>query len=261
VVGLSIIIEDVTEMVKAREELESSYEKLKEIDSMRNEFIDMASHELRSPLSAIKMYVDLMSGGKVGSFSDEEKGYLEDMDKNIRTLNRTIHSMLEYSRTKSTQIKISSEKVEIGRILESVLDEFQQTADLRKIKIRKEIEGKTGCRCDSELVRTVLVNLVGNAIKYSRDGGEVSVRISNRDGELEVSIQDRGVGIRQKDQPFIFDRFFMGDTSLTREKDSMGMGLPIAKAIVERHGGKIWAKSQEGEGSKFTFTLPLKLKK
>lgn len=237
-------------------QLDSSYKNLKAIDRMRTEFIDVASHELRTPLASIKIYTDLMRKGYIGNFSKDEISQLEDMNKNIIDLNNLISDMLDFSRTESDFSKLKLKKIALTDIVKEVMDNFSSLAKTRKIKMNMKTKGDTATNSDYQMVKKVVTNLISNAIKYSHDGKNIIVNVHEKGDHTVVSIKDTGIGISEKDLPHIFERFYMGDTSLTREKDQLGLGLSIAKSIVERHGGKIWADSKLGKGSVFSFTIP-----
>lgn len=248
-----------TENVMLYQQLEKSYENLKEIDKIRTEFIDIASHELRTPLASIKIYTDLMRDGFIGNFSKNEKCQLMDMNNNIDSLNKLIDDMLDFSRTEKDFSKLKLKDMELTRIANEVVNSFISVAKARNIDLKVNYKGNAKAKLDRQMMRKVFSNLISNAIKYSHDGGSVTVNVSEKDNHSMVSIEDSGVGISNKDLPHIFDRFYMGDTSLTRERDQLGLGLSITKAIVEGHGGKIWAESEVGKGSTITFSIPKKL--
>jgi PAS domain S-box-containing protein len=244
------------ENVQLYHQLDSSYRNLKAIDRMRTEFIDVASHELRTPLASIKIYTDLMRKGYIGEFSQDEISQLNDMNINIIDLNNLISDMLDFSRTEHDFTKLKLKKISMSEIADEVVDGFRELAKTRKIKINIKHVGKTSTTSDYQMVRKVFTNLISNAIKYSHDGEKVEIKVMEEGDHALISVKDTGIGISAKDLPHIFKRFYMGDTSLTREKDQLGLGLSIAKSIVERHGGMIWAESKVGKGSKFSFTIP-----
>lgn len=237
-------------------EVEDSYGRLQKVDKMRSEFIDVAAHELRTPLTSIKAYIDLMRDGHIGKFTDDDKPTLGDMNTNIEGLNRLINDMLDYTKTEDKLLDLSFQEVPIADIAKQVVDGFMGIAKARNISLVYISKGRTSTQVDSGMMKKVFINLIGNAIKYSREGGSVLVEVKEEKDHIKTLVADTGVGIKKDELPFIFERFYMGDTSLTREKDQLGFGLSIAKSIVERHGGKIWAESKVGNGSKFHFTLP-----
>jgi signal transduction histidine kinase len=136
------------------------------------------------------------------------------------------------------------------------VERFKTVAETRNISINLKTKGKTQAIFDKDLMKKVLSNLISNAVKYSNDNGDIFIEIEGIDNALNIVIEDKGIGIPKEHIPHIFERFYMGDTSLTRDRDKLGFGLPIARTIVERHGGKIWVESELGRGSTFYFTLP-----
>jgi PAS domain S-box-containing protein len=237
-------------------QLDSSFKNLKAIDRMRTEFIDVASHELRTPLASIKIYTDLMRKGYIGNFSKDEISQLEDMNKNIIDLNNLISDMLDFTRTEHDFSQLKVKRVILANVADEVVANFRSLAKTRKIELDIKSKGDTTTKSDYQMVKKIFTNLISNAIKYSHDGEKVIVNVKEEGNHIAVSIKDKGIGISKKDLPHVFKRFYMGDTSLTREKDQLGLGLSIAKSIVERHGGKIWAESKIGKGSLFSFTIP-----
>jgi PAS domain S-box-containing protein len=241
--------------------LEKSYNKLKKLDKLKNEFIDVASHELRTPLASIKIYTDLMRDGFIGKFSSDEQSQLEDMNNNIKNLNNLIHDMLDFTRTEDDFFKITPDKMVMIDLVEETADKFRQIAETRKIGVKVKSSGDTTAYSDINMMKKVLNNLINNAIKYSHDGKEIIVKVADAGEFTMVEVKDEGIGISKKDLPNIFERFYMGDTSLTRERDQLGLGLSIARSIVEQHGGTIWAESELGKGSVFRFTIPKRIQR
>jgi PAS domain S-box-containing protein len=239
-------------------ELKKSYKRLQKVDQMRSEFIDVAAHELRTPLTSIKAYIDLMRSGHVGKFSNDEEPTLGDMNTNINGLNKLINEMLDYTKTEGKLLEMSFNVASLAELAKEVVTSFTIIAKSQNISINLDCKGPINVHIDKDMMMKVFINLIGNAIKYSREGGKVTIKIKSDKGQVLVTVADTGVGIKKDELPFIFERFYMGDTSLTREKDpdQLGFGLSIVRSIIDRHGGKIWVESQEGKGSKFYFTLP-----
>lgn len=234
-------------------ELEQSYNRLQKVDEMRTELIDIAAHELRTPLTSIKAYLNLMQSGHVGNFTEDEKTTLDDMMRNINNLNALINDMLDYTRIEGKMLEISLTTSSITELAEEAVNDFKTIARARKISLKFTADTNVEIPMDREMMKKVFVNLIGNAIKYSREGGSVIVSVESGRGRVLVAVRDTGIGINADELPYVFERFYMGDTSLTRERDQMGFGLSIARSIIEKHSGKIWVESQEGKGSTFYF--------
>jgi PAS domain S-box-containing protein len=258
--GALACISDITERRELEKELASSLIRLKQIDRTRSEFVDIASHELRTPMSSIKVFIDLMRSRKIGNFTDKEITYLDDINSNIEDLNKLINEMLDYTRTDSEILNISPENNNIANLASEIVGKFKTVAETRNISVNLISKGTIQAIYDQDLMKKVFSNLVSNAVKYSNENGKIQIKIQEEADTIDVLVKDTGIGIPKEDIPHIFERFYMGDTSLTRDRDKLGFGLPIAKAIVERHGGKIWVESELGKGSNFYFTIPKVLK-
>jgi PAS domain S-box-containing protein len=255
-VGALACIADITERKELEKELATSLIRLKQIDRTRSEFVDIASHELRTPMSSIKVFIDLMRARKIGNFTDKEISYLDDINSNLEDLNKLINEMLDYTRTDSEILNISCENNDIEDLASDIVRKFKTVAETRNISVNLKSAGKIPAIFDKDLMKKVFSNLVSNAVKYSNENGNIQIKIQEESNTLKISVEDKGIGIPEEHIPHIFERFYMGDTSLTRDRDKLGFGLPIAKAIVERHGGKIWVESELGKGSTFYFTIP-----
>ncbi|MDP7265291.1 MAG: PAS domain S-box protein, partial [Candidatus Thermoplasmatota archaeon] len=236
--------------------LEESYHKLQLVDQKRSDFIDVVAHELRTPLSSIKVYTGLMNHGQIGNFTMEEISYLKDMNSNINHLNKLINEMLDFTRTGEQILNISPGKYDITDMVREIIEDFRIIAGVRGISFDLVTEGVTTANFDFELMKKAIVNLIGNAVKYSHDGGKVSVTISDEESTIKVSIADSGIGIAEEHIDHVFERFYMGDSSLTRDRDKMGLGLTIVKSIIDGHLGTISVESEVEVGSTFKFTIP-----
>jgi len=197
-----------------------------------------------------------MGMGKIGVFTEEENTYLTDINKNIGKLNKLIVEMLDFTRTRSKILDISPEEFDLAVIIQDTINGFATIAATKGITMEYHRKGNTTARFDRELMEKVVTNLVSNAMKYSPREGTITLKAEEKINNIVVAVKDTGPGIVKEHLPRIFERFYIGDTSLTREKDRMGLGLPIAKAIIESHGGKIYVESEPGKGSTFSFFIP-----
>jgi PAS domain S-box-containing protein len=260
IVGGLGIITDITNKKRLESELRKTLAKLEDTSRMRNEFVDVAAHELRTPISSLKVYNHLMMNRKIGDFSEKERSYLEEINSNLNELNNLVDKMLDFANTETNLLNINAKTYDFTSVVEDVINRYKTVAEIRNISINLETNGPAMIRFDKELMEKVVSNILGNAVKYSNDGGQINVEMKYKQDIIGVSITDYGIGISKNNISQIFERFYMGDTSLTRTRDNLGFGLPIAKAIVERHGGRIWVESEQGKGSKFYFTIPKNLK-
>lgn len=233
----------------------ASKEEARELDRMKNEFIAITSHELRTPLGLIlghSTFLKELLGG----------GYEEQVDAIIRNASRLkeiIESLTSVDNYQSGSALVRSRKVSIARIIEDVCISFNEMASKKKISLKKSIQPghEMWVDVDTGKIAIALSNLLKNAITFTNDGGEIIVRGEQQTDYVKVSVKDSGIGIPSKDLPHVFDRFYQVEGHLTRRHGGMGLGLSVAKVMVEMHGGRIWADSEEGKGSIFSFILPV----
>jgi signal transduction histidine kinase len=242
-------------------ELEKANQELRKIDEMKSEFVSVASHELRTPLSAIKNSVQLMLQGRTGEINQNQKKFLEMAERNINRLTSILNSLLDLSRIESGRINLKFEEMDLKGAIEFILSSLKPQSDGRSIRLQMEIhEQLPSVYGDREKVEQILTNLVGNAIKFTPEGGEISVSAKPFDEEgnmVAISVRDSGIGIPKDQLEKIFENFHQVEDSLRRSIAGTGLGLAITKGLVETHHGRIWAESEIGKGSVFTFTLPV----
>jgi len=260
-----IFMENITELTRLEEELrdsyiklENAYAELKENDEMKSEFISTASHELRTPLTVINSYVEMFEEGMLGDLSEIQREKIRIIRSQSEHMIRLVEDMLDTSRLELRKLKINKSKLKIQEIAAKVLAELGRLAGLKEQTISFTTEGELGeIEVDERRIKQVFNNLLTNAIKYTPDRGKIDVLIKDEPDQVRILISDNGIGIAKKDQKKIFQKFFVGSgSSLTRESGRMGLGLAIAKGIVEAHEGSIWVESEIGQGSTFVFTLP-----
>jgi signal transduction histidine kinase len=244
--GMVIVMRDVT--------------KEREIDHMKNDFISMVSHELRTPLMAMKGAADNLIDGIMGELKPSQKESLGIVERNIDRLGRLISDLLDISRIEAGKIQLNKQPVDLMFIINDVLRLFQPVAKERSLELTASFAaGLPSVDVDADKVTQVITNLVGNAVKFTPDGGRISVVASRQPDSIRVDIIDTGLGILRQDLEKIFDKFYQVTRRDGQEvPKGTGLGLPISKGIIEKHGGKIWTESELGKGSKFSFTLPLK---
>jgi len=247
-------------VIHMMKDLKDDMEKLKVIDRMKTEFLSMVSHELRTPLTPIKGYLYLLTSEKIGTLTDQQKKALEIISRQSEHLQTLIDSILDLSRIERGQpLPLKKEPMSIKAAIEEVAEAMKIQAQAKQLNLILEIqENLPTIMGDSIKIKRALTNLLGNAFKFTPEGGEVKVRAFAEDSSLRVEVIDNGIGLAPENLTKIFEKFYQVDSSITRAAGGMGMGLPIAKEIVELHGGKIWAESEGlGKGSKFIFTLPI----
>jgi len=230
--------------------------RLKELDDMKSEFISVVSHELKTPLTSMKEAANLLMEGVGGVLDDKQKRLVTIMEQGIDRLLMTITELMEMSKLESGLVQLQLEMHEVNDIVSLFVSEIKPYADTRGIHVRASyLSGGCRIRVDKNKILQVLTNLTHNAIKYSHEGSQVDVRIKDQNGAIIIEIEDYGKGIPQEDIPLIFEKFYQSKT--TRGHSGIGLGLAISKSIVDAHGGGIYAKSTLGEGSVFTFSLPV----
>jgi len=238
-------------------EIEEKGRQLEAASQHKSQFLANMSHELRTPLNAILGYTELTLDNIYGEMPDRMRGVLERVHSNGRHLLGLINDVLDLSKIEAGQLALSLADYSLKEVVQSVLNSVESLAAEKKLAMKVDVPTDLPPgRGDERRIAQVLLNLVGNAIKFT-DAGEVAVRASAVNGSFTVAVRDTGPGITAADQARIFEEFHQADSSSTRIKGGTGLGLSIAKHIVEMHGGRIWVESMPGQGSTFSFTLPI----
>jgi two-component system phosphate regulon sensor histidine kinase PhoR len=229
---------------------------LRSLQATRRELIGNISHEFRTPLAGIKAMVETLSDGAV----DDKKAardFLSRIDSEVDRLTQLVAELTELSRIETDRAELKLEPVNLNDLAEEVTTQLSPQAERRRLSLVKELAvGLPPVSADRARVRQVIVNLLHNAIKFTEPGGRITVSTRREDDSATVAIADTGRGISSDDLPHVFERFYKGDK--VRSGEGTGMGLAIAKHIVEAHGGSIRVESEEGKGSTFSFSLPVR---
>ncbi len=233
-----------------------------QVERMKSEFISNVSHELRTPMTSIKGYVEVMLMGVTGQLSQQQEHFLKIIKNNTERLNILVNDMLDVSRIESGRMTLNFQSVDLAGVVKDILAVFERRSKDEDRSMNFELEAPPdlpGVKADPARLRQIISNLVNNSYNYTPENGHVSVRLMLADAKVQVDVKDDGIGISEKDQKRIFERFFRGDDPLVLQTAGTGLGLAISKILVEMHGGKIWFTSsgKKGEGSKFTFTIPV----
>ena len=227
---------------------------LAELERLKTDFIAIASHELRTPLGLIlghATFLKEMAG-------QEYEAQLDAIIKNATRLKDIVENLSDVDNMQTGVARVRSHKVSMAKISEDVVLTFQDDASSKNITISREVGNSPYfVEADGVKINIALSNLVKNAIQYTNSGGQIHIKVEEDSGYVNVSVSDTGIGIPVRDLPKVFDRFFQVETHLTRKHGGMGLGLAVAKSMIELHGGRIWAESEEGKGSTFTFLLPI----
>jgi signal transduction histidine kinase len=233
-------------------------ERLQELDRLKSDFVSNVSHELRTPLTAIKGAVDLILREVAGPLTEKQIHYLTRMRSNTQHLAGLINDLLDLSKIESGKIEVKSSRVSLGGLLHEVVETLRPVAAEKTIGLEANTpEPSILVWADRDKINQVLMNLIGNAIKFTPAHGTVTVSAStNGSARVQVSVSDTGPGIPSEEREKIFDRFYQIAQAGEAKPRGTGLGLAICKALVELHGGRIWVETESGQGCTFAFTLP-----
>jgi signal transduction histidine kinase len=223
----------------------------------QQQFVADASHELRTPLSVIKTNAELMLRHPDHTVEEESVRISSVLRESMR-MGKLVSTLLTLARADANQIELQFGPVEVKEVLQQAAEQFVPLAEMKGIQLHIDFCDGAELWADRERIHQLLVIILDNAIKYTPDGGKISVSCRRQGNNAAISIEDNGAGISPDDLPYIFDRFYRGDKARSREAGGAGLGLAIAKWIVDKHGGKIHAESKLGVGSKFTISMPIR---
>ncbi len=240
------------------EKLQRVYEELKSLDRMKDEFLSNVSHELKTPLVSIRGYSELMYDEKIGSLSPTQKKSLEAMLRNTDRLTRLINSLLFLSMQQmgKPEINMKPGLLVIDEIITASIADMKVQAEKKNINLEKEVSPDLMVMGDKDRLTEVFLNLVDNAIKFTPPGGKINIKAREEESKVHITVADTGIGIPKNVIPFLFQRFYQVDASLTRKYGGVGLGLYICKSIVDAHKGDIWIESDEGKGTTMHILLP-----
>jgi signal transduction histidine kinase len=238
------------------DEIESAYESLDELDRMKSNFIAIASHELRTPLGLILGHATFLRDSIAEGSQNKQLDVIVNSSLKLKEL---IDDMSSAEAERLAPSRVKRTPISMGEMIQRVCDSFQDEAHKARIILSTSIpQADLVVEGDPEKLATALGNIVKNAIIYSNDNGHVLVTAEKLPGYVKVSVIDNGIGIPAKDLQRVFDKFFQVESHFTRRHGGMGLGLSVAKVMIELHGGEIWVESVEGKGSNFSFLLPSK---
>jgi two-component system sensor histidine kinase GlrK len=232
--------------------------RLKMVDKMKSDFYSSMSHELRTPLTSIKEGINLLREGVGGAIPEKQKRLLAILSEESKRLIDLVNSLLDLSKMEAGMMTYIYEPGSLAPLIERAATEMIPLVEARKITLRKEVEEKLPMiRIDRERILQVLRNLIGNAVKFTPEGGRVRVvaRLMNRG--IEVSVSDTGPGIKKENLTTIFEKFHQAPFRHSNRIKGTGLGLAIVKHVIDAHGGRVWAESEPGQGSSFIFVLPV----
>ena len=232
-------------------------DKLKKVDTMKSDFFSAMSHELRTPLTSIKQGITLLQQGFEGEMPDKQKKLLTILSQETHRLIEMVNSLLDLSKMEAGMMAYNFHQEKLPPLIQRVIQEMTPLMEAKKIQSRTEITQEIPpLNLDRERILQALRNLIGNAVKYTPEGGQILISAFCRDHEVECSFKDTGQGIPKENLKEIFEKFHQLPVKTSEWAKGTGLGLAFVKRIITAHGGKVWAESVPGQGSTFTFVLP-----
>jgi two-component system, sensor histidine kinase and response regulator len=239
-------------------ELQEALNKLSELDKLKSNIIANISHELRTPLTHIKGYQELLLAGAMGDLNPEQESTLKTIRRSTERLERLIEDLINFSQISRGEISLRLGRVEMNRVAENVLNHSMLKAEDKHIQIQKKFtENLLAVNVDEEKISWVIMQLIDNAIKFTPENGQITIRLENRVNGVLAAVEDTGIGIAADKINEIFEPFHQLDGSSTRRFGGTGLGLSLVRQIIQAHHTKIEVSSEPGKGSKFEFLLPL----
>ena len=240
---------------KLETRIQNTQDEMTELDRLKTNFIAITSHELRTPLGLILGHATFLKE----MIPDEHREPMDIIIRNATRLKEIIENLTEVDNYETGVARVRQKSISVSHIAEDVISSFQDMAASKNITLQADIcDEELPVEADAKKITVAISNLVRNAITFTNEGGQVLVKVEPVTGHAQVSVSDNGIGIPANDLSKVFERFFQVESHLTRRITGMGLGLSVAKTMIELHGGRIWVESVEGEGSTFTFLLPVR---
>lgn len=266
IIGASTIGRDITktkiaeaELHRLLDETQRANAELQKMDRLKDEFISIMTHDLKSPLVAVLGYSEMMLGGLGGQLTDKQRSFVEIIKTQGGELQSLIDSLLDYTRAEFGKLTLHPEDLNLNNLIIEAIKAFTPEASRGKIALEyAPPEGRITVAADKSMINQVVANLLANALKYTPAGGKIAISLGRKENEAVFTVSDNGQGIAPGKIGRVFDKFFMVEGRAAREKKSLGLGLYIARKFIEAHHGRISAESPgEGQGTTFSFTLPI----
>ncbi len=263
IIGLAGITRDITRRMqfehleKEKARVEKKLEVLETLNKVKSDFISTVSHELRTPLAIIKQLVALIFDEAAGPINDKQKEIIKKVENNIERLKNLIDDLLDVSRIERDKLGLHYSLINLNDLLKDSFGFYEKLAEERGIDLKYSLPNKDiNLFVDVDRINQIIANLINNAVKFTEEGGKISVEIKVLETKVRIGIIDTGIGIAKSDLPQLFNRFVQVSNAGSAGKKGVGLGLSIVKELVKRHGGEVWVESKLGVGSKFYFTLP-----
>ncbi|WP_250868690.1 ATP-binding protein [Methanococcoides seepicolus] len=251
------LMADIIERKRAEEMLQKANEELKSLDKMKDEFISNVSHELKTPLVSIIGYSELVDDRSLGEINDEQKKAMDTVLRNSERLRHLVDSLLFINKVQAGAIEYAFEKVQIEEIIDDVIHDMLLEIKKEHLLLERNVPGDLPLiNGDKSKLTSILTSLLDNAIKFTPQGGLITLSAIEEDKSIHIMVNDTGIGIKKNLIPDLFQRFYQADASIRRKYGGIGLGLYICKNIVEGHKGKIWIESEEDKGTTVHVTLP-----
>jgi signal transduction histidine kinase len=239
-------------------ELQRRTQELEVASRHKSEFLANMSHELRTPLNAVIGFSEVLNERMFGDLNEKQEEYLRDIHASGQHLLSLINDILDLSKIEAGKMELELAEFDLPATIDNALVLVRERAARRGIDLHKSVDERLGqVEADERKIRQVLLNLLSNAIKFTPGGGRIELSAKPVSGSVEVSVHDTGVGIAPEDREAIFEEFKQVGAA-TKKVEGTGLGLALSRKFVELHGGRIWVMSEEGQGSTFTFTIPMR---
>jgi len=254
--GTVILLDDITERKQAEEKIEENRKALIKLNADKDRFISILAHDLRSPFNTLLGFSELLSENSRECNSDEIEDLATNIHKSAQQSFNLLENLLNWARAEQGSITFIPRKLRLIDVCNDILETLSITAKKKSIFLNCRVEDNLNVFADGEMLKTIIRNLVSNAIKFTNKGGAVSIIADQSKENVTIRVSDNGIGIPGNDLPKLFDISEKISTAGTSGETGTGLGLLLCKEFVEKHGGKIWAESEEGKGSEFIFRLP-----
>ena len=252
--GMLIVFADVTARKKAEENLKKAYEELKKTEKLKSDFMNMAAHEIMTPLTPLFASLDLFE--RKGTLNPPQKEILRRLDKDMQRLILLIRQIMDVGRIEAKTMTMNYSNVDIERVLKGCAETYRAAIERKGLKLVTKIQQKLPKICGDEYkLRQAAENLVSNALKFT-EKGTITISAEKEKKGIRISVTDTGVGIKKENLAKLFTKFFQAETGPERRAEGTGLGLTIVKGIVEAHNGEVFVKSTYGKGSTFEFYIP-----